>query len=41
MSGLQRSCRRISMSGDYIVVGAISTALLVYLLFCLLHPERL
>ncbi|MHB9036895.1 MAG: K(+)-transporting ATPase subunit F [Armatimonadota bacterium] len=29
------------MSMDYVIVGTISSALLVYLLFCLLKPERL
>ncbi|MEN6520112.1 MAG: K(+)-transporting ATPase subunit F [Armatimonadota bacterium] len=29
------------MSIDYIIVGVISAGLLVYLLFCLLQPERL
>ncbi|MEN6357626.1 MAG: K(+)-transporting ATPase subunit F [Armatimonadota bacterium] len=29
------------MSMDYVIVGAISAGLLVYLLFCLLQPERL
>lgn len=29
------------MSFDYVVVGVISAALMVYLLYCLLLPERL
>lgn len=29
------------MSMDYVVVGAISAGLLVYLTFCLLRPERM
>lgn len=29
------------MSLDYIIIGIISVVLLIYLLFCLLHPEKL
>jgi K+-transporting ATPase KdpF subunit len=36
-----RGYRMSKMSIDYIIVGTISAALLAYLLYCLLLPERL
>jgi K+-transporting ATPase KdpF subunit len=39
-AGLQSALRRTTVNWDYLITGAVSFFLLIYLLYALLKPER-